>query len=115
MALQPLHLLRFGRAFARQKLRHRAPESRIGDEMRRPGRDRAIAARQLVPALRARLDAGQTARDRDVDGAIITQLEMQIGDVGNAAPIAAVKRVSAPPRSEEPTSELKSLMRNMHT
>lgn len=57
MPFQPFELLLLGRALALQKVGHRAAEPRIGDEMRRPGRHRAIAARELVPALRARLDA----------------------------------------------------------
>src|SRR3546814_1441233 len=61
--------------------------------MRRPGRDRTIAARELVPALRPRLDTGEAARDRDIDRAIIAKLEMQIGDIGDAAPIAAIESV----------------------
>src|SRR3546814_13701564 len=84
MAFEPLLFLRLGSALAFQKLRHCTPEARIGDEMRRPGRDRTIAARELVPALRPRLDTGEAARDRDIDRAIIAKLEMQIGDIGDA-------------------------------
>src|SRR5690606_5323317 len=84
---QPFQLLFLGRALALQKLRHGAAESRIGDEMRRPGCNRAIAPRKLVPALRTRLDASQAARYRDVDRTIIAKLEMQIRDIGETAPI----------------------------
>src|SRR3546814_6102489 len=94
MAFEPLHFLRLGSALAFQKLRHCTPEARIGDEMRRPGRDRTIAARELVPALRPRLDTGEAARDRDIDRAIIAKLEMQIGDIGDAAPKASQDRQS---------------------
>src|SRR3546814_3719059 len=88
MPFEPFHLLRFGLSLPLQKFSDRAAETRIGDIMRRPGRDGAIAARELVPALRARLDAGKSAFDRDVDRAVI--------------------------RSDEHTSELQSLMRNSY-
>jgi hypothetical protein len=66
-----LHFAFLGRPFAFQKVRDRAAEARIGDEMRRPGRNGGIAAGQLVPALCAGLDPRETARDRKVDGAVI--------------------------------------------
>src|SRR3546814_16715981 len=49
MPFEPFHLLRFGLSLPLQKFSDRAAEARIGDIMRRPGRDGAIAARELVP------------------------------------------------------------------
>ena len=55
----------------------RAAEARIGDEMRRAGDHRLIAARQLVLALRAGLDRRQAMLDRPFDRLVIAQLEME--------------------------------------
>src|SRR3546814_4743407 len=57
MPFEPFHLLRFGLSLPLQKFSDRAAEARTGDIIRRPGRDGAIAARELVPALPARPDA----------------------------------------------------------
>ena len=59
------------------------------------GRDRHVAARELVLALRAGLDAGEPARDREVDRLMVADLEMQEGVILDAAPVAAVERVRA--------------------
>ena len=63
--------------------------------MRRPGRDRPVAPGELVRSLCPRLDPGEAAFDGGVDRLVIAQLEMEIGHVLGAAPIAAVKRVRA--------------------
>src|SRR5688572_16782933 len=67
----------------------------VGEVVRRPGGDRAIAARQLVLALRAGLDAGEAAFDGEVDRLVVAELEMQEGMVLEAAPVASVEGVSA--------------------
>src|SRR5215208_6554350 len=54
-------------------------------------RDRPVAAGELVVALRARLDARQAPRDREVDGAVVADLEVQERVVLDAAPVAAIK------------------------
>ena len=61
--------------------------------MRRAGDDRLIAARQLVLALRAGLDAGEAMPDRPVDRLIIAELEVEERHLLGASPVTAVKRV----------------------
>ena len=78
---------------ARKILGHRPPQRRIGDEMRGIGGLRQIAARQLVLALRAGLDARELVGNRVVDGLIVAQLEMQERMVLDGAPVAAVDRI----------------------
>src|SRR5690606_26141357 len=83
-------ILRDAGAFALEEFGNGRPETGVGDEMHRSGLDGFVAARELVAALRARLDAGKAAFDGRVDGLVIAQLEMQEGLVFEAAPIAAV-------------------------
>src|SRR5262245_8492659 len=68
---------------------------RIGDEVRRIGVDRQIAAGELVLALRAGLDARQPMLDGELDRLIVADLEMQAGMVLDGAPIAPVEAVAA--------------------
>ena len=63
--------------------------------MRRTGRDRPIAARDLVLALRAGLDALVAVPNGEFDRLIIAELEMQEGPMLERAPVAAVERVVA--------------------
>ena len=63
--------------------------------MRRPCRDRAIAARELVFPLSARLHPAKPPRDREIDGLIITKFEMEEGNILTASPIAAVECICA--------------------
>ena len=63
--------------------------------MRRIGRHRHVAARQLVLALRAGLDPRELVLDREIDRLIVAQLEMQERVVLDRAPVAAVERVAA--------------------
>ena len=63
--------------------------------MRGIGGLRQIAARQLVLALGAGLDARELVGDRVVDGLIVAQLEMQERMVLDGAPVAAIDRVGA--------------------
>ena len=51
--------------------------------------DGQISTGKFVFALRARFDALQTVCNREVDGLIITKLEMQAGVVLQRAPIAS--------------------------
>src|SRR6202023_3874133 len=53
------------------------------------------AARELVLALRARLDTLEPARYRELDRLVIAQLEVQERVVLGCAPVAAVERVRA--------------------
>ncbi len=55
------------------------PEAGIGDVMRGIGRDGAVAAGELVFALRPGLDTGETAGDGELDGLVVADLEMQEG------------------------------------
>ena len=72
-----------------------AAQGGVGEVVGGIGGDGAVAARQLVLALRAGLDALQAARDREVDGLVVADLEMQERMVLDAAPVAAVERVGA--------------------
>jgi hypothetical protein len=73
----------------------RAAEAGVGDVMGGEGRHRLIAARQFVPALRARLGAGKAAGDSGIDRLVIAKLEVEIGHFLGRAPIAAVERLGA--------------------
>ena len=63
--------------------------------MRRIGLGRQVAARQLVLALGPRLHARDSVGDRELDGLVIAQLEMQAGMVLDGAPVAAVEAIAA--------------------
>ena len=78
---------------AREILGDRPAQRRIGDEMRGIGGVRQIAARELVLALGAGLDARELVGDRVIDGLIVAQLEMQKRMVLDGAPVAAVERI----------------------
>ncbi len=73
----------------------RAAQRRIGDVVRRIGGDRQIAARELVLALGAGLDAGELVRDGEFDRLVVAELEMQERVVLDAAPVAAEQRVAS--------------------
>ena len=70
-------------------------QARVGDPVRRVGRDRHVAARELVLALGAGLDARQAVRDRVVDRLIVADLEMQARMMLDRAPVAAVEAIAA--------------------
>ena len=59
------------------------------------GGHRQVAAGELVLALGAGLDASQFLRDRELDGLVVADLEMQERVVLDRAPVAAVERVRA--------------------
>ena len=63
--------------------------------MRRIGGDRQIAARELVLALRAGLDALELVRDGELDGLVVAELEMQERMMLDRAPVAAEQRVAS--------------------
>ena len=63
--------------------------------MRRIGGGRQIAARELVLALGAGLDAGELVRDRVFDRLIVAELEMQERVMLDRAPVAAEQRVAS--------------------
>ena len=81
-------------ALALEIIGDRAAQPGIGDVMGRIGRDRHIAARELVLALRAGLDALEAVRDRIVDGLVIANLEMQERMMLDRAPMAAIERIA---------------------
>ena len=91
--------LRAGRrhigALALEIVGDRAAQRRIGDVMRRIGRHRHVAARELVLALRAGLDPRELVLDRVFDRLIVAQLEMQERVMLDRAPVAAVQRVAS--------------------
>ena len=80
-------------ALAHQIVGDRPAQPRIGDVMRRIGGHRQVAAGELVLALRAGLDALELVLDREVDGLIVAELEMQERVVLDRAPVAAEQRV----------------------
>ena len=82
-------------ALALEVVGDRAAQRRIGDVVRRIGRHRHVAARELVLALRAGLDPGELVLDREIDGLVIAQLEMQERVMLDRAPVAAVERVAS--------------------
>ena len=82
-AVTAQHLDRFADlgAFGLEIAGHSGTQSWIGDPMRRVGRDGQVAARQLVFTLSAGFDAGEPFGDREVDGLVVADLEMQAGMV----------------------------------
>src|SRR5215469_129301 len=80
-------------ALALEVIGDRAAQIGIGDVMRGVGSVRQISACKLVLALRAGLDDLELALDREVDGLIVADLEMQEVVVLDRAPIAAEQRV----------------------
>src|SRR5262245_10534695 len=72
-----------------------ASEPRIGDEMRRIGVGRQVAAGEFVLALRPGLDACQPVADGELDGLIVADLEVQAGVVLDRAPVAPIKAIAA--------------------
>ena len=64
----------------------------IGDVVRRMHQHRGVAAGELVLSLRAGLDALEAAPDREIDGLIVADLEMQERVVLVAAPVPAIER-----------------------
>ena len=63
--------------------------------MRGMGRDGAVAARELVLALRSRLDPLIAVSDGEFDRLVIADLEMQERALLERAPVAAIDRVGA--------------------
>ena len=63
--------------------------------MRRVGRDRPIAAHQLVLALGTCLHARQAGLDRIIYRLVVADLEVQAGVMFDSAPVAAVKTLAA--------------------
>src|SRR3982074_1611932 len=82
-------------AFALEIVRYRSAQVGVGDVMRRIGGLRQIAARQLVLALRARLDGFQAAPNRKLDRLVIADLEMQKRMMLDRAPVAAEQGIGA--------------------
>src|SRR5215471_8783779 len=71
------------------------PQARIGDVVRRIGRCRKIAARNLVLALRSGLHAQELALNGVLDRLVIAELEMQEGMMLDGAPMPSEQRVGA--------------------
>ena len=82
-------------ALALEIVGDRAAQAGIGDVVRRIGGGRQVAARDLVLALRAGLDARELVRDRVVDRLVVAELEMQERMVLDRAPVAAEQRVAS--------------------
>src|SRR5205085_3404382 len=93
--IERLDLVNHRGALALQEIGDGAAEAGVGDIMGGEGGDGPVAARQLVPALRARLGALQAAGDDGVDRLVVAKLEMEEGQLGQSAPVAAVKRLGA--------------------
>src|SRR5882672_11088180 len=92
---QPFDLALDGRALLLEEVVDGAAEAAVDDPVGREGRDRKIAALNLVVALGAGLDALQAVGDGVVDRLVVAGLEVQEGVALQAAPIAAVERVVA--------------------
>ena len=86
---------RYVGAFPLEKVGDRAPQARVVDLVRRVGRGREIAARNLVLALGASFYPGEPMRDRVLYCLIIAQLEMEERVVLVAAPMATEQRIRA--------------------
>src|ERR1700720_2774545 len=82
-------------AFAFEIVVDRPPEAGIGDVVRRIGGAGQVAARELVLALGAGLDAGEPVGDRIFDRLVVADLEMQEGVMLDRAPMAPQQRVRA--------------------
>ena len=67
----------------------------MGDPVGGVGGDGEVAPRELVLALRTGLDDGQLAVDGEIDGLVVADLEMEIGVVLDAAPVAAEEALAA--------------------
>ncbi len=74
-------------------IRHGAAQAGMLDIVRRPGFHRKIPARQLVLALRAGLDDGELSLNREVDGLMVADFEVQKRMVLDTAPVAAIEPV----------------------
>src|ERR1700761_998786 len=72
-----------------------AAQAGIGDVVRGVGGVRQISARELVLALRAGFDDFQLTRDREIDGLIVADLEMQERMMLERAPVAAEQSIRA--------------------
>src|SRR3990167_4098538 len=70
-------------------------KSRISDPVGGAGKDRLIAAGDLVLALRAGLHPGESALDREFDRLMVADLEMQERAILDPSPIAPIERVAA--------------------
>ena len=92
---QSLALIRDLAPLAFEIVRDGAAKTCVGDVVRRMRRRRHVAARELVRALRAGLDAFEPVRQREIDRLVVADLEMQAGMLLDRAPIAAVERVGA--------------------
>src|SRR5208282_403863 len=92
---QFLHLVLDRTTLAFEEILDRVPEAGIANPMRAVGGGGEISPLNLVRALRSGLDALQSARYGEIDGAVITRLEMQEGEVSGAAPVAAIERILA--------------------
>src|ERR1700689_3161013 len=93
--LQFLYFVLDRAALALEEILNRFGEAWIANPMRAIGGGGEIAALDLVRALRPGLDALQSARDREIDGAVITCFEVEKGNLAQTSPIAAVERVPA--------------------
>src|SRR5271154_1081825 len=93
--LQFLHLVLDRAALALEEILDRLGEAGIANPMRAIGGGGEISPLDLVRALRPGLDALQSARDREIDGAVIARFEVEKGNLAQTSPIAAVKRIPA--------------------
>src|SRR5581483_9618257 len=80
---------------ARKIVGNGAPQGGIGDEMRRIGSLRQVAARELVFALGAGFDTIEPMDNRVIDGLVVAEFKMKEGMMFDGAPIAAIKRILA--------------------
>src|SRR5437868_9253948 len=95
VAPQPFDFGRDALAFGFQELGNRVTEAPVRNEVRAPGDYRLVAARNLVLALRAGLNASEAMVDRPFDRLVIAEFEVEEWHFLGAAPVAAVERVRA--------------------
>lgn len=82
--------------FAGEVRTNRRTKALIQNQVRRAGLRRFEAARDLVFALRARLEACESRLDAVLDALVIAGLEVQAVKVGRGTPVAAVKCIRGP-------------------
>ena len=87
--------------FMNEKRGHRVPQAVMGDVVGGVGGDGHIAARQLVLALGAGLDACEIVGDGEIDGLVIADLEMQVAMVLDANLVQEIKLSTRERRREK--------------
>src|SRR5258705_6184797 len=91
---QPLDAALRARPLLGEKAPDRVAQPRLGQPVQAVGRLAVEAARLLVVAAGARLEARETARDAVFDGRVVADLEVQVAHVARRAPVAPVEHLA---------------------